>query len=396
MRLSSLVPRRLLLLVAAGHAVLLVALVVGPRLMSFARGPSSETPSLEKLDVYGTVPQFSLTERSGCVVSRDDLRGNVWVANFIYTKCTETCPTQSLQVARLQAEFAGAPDLRLVSITVDPRNDTREVLTTYAERYSADRQRWLFLTGDKREIYCLAKDMNLSVVDPSDPTPPACGAPAARAIDWIFAHVQPPAAVPVRVSVDHPMDPDHFIESLDLILEADPVPRKGTFRFTPASGRARLAFPMRSGSGGLLKAIATCNRHGRFVGTREIRVGGDGCATESDGPRARPGNPRIRVVGTPKRGEVVEVAVKLDHESDTGLRLEDGKYTRVRPEYFVREMQVFLGNQRISDFRLTSALSSNAILRLPVRVPGASTLRVVVVNSEGRRWDATEPIRVDA
>src|SRR5918996_2387020 len=205
-----------------------------------------------------------------------------------------------------------------------------------------------------------------------------------------------PTAVPVRVSVDHPMDPDHFIESLDLILEADPVPRKGTFRFTPASGRARLAFPMRSGSGGLLKAIATCNRHGRFVGTREIRVGGDGCATESDGPRARPGNPRIRVVGTPKRGEVVEVAVKLDHESDTGLRLEDGKYTRVRPEYFVREMQVFLGNQRISDFRLTSALSSNAILRLPVRVPGASTLRVVVVNSEGRRWDATEPIRVDA
>jgi hypothetical protein len=153
---------------------------------------------------------------------------------------------------------------------------------------------------------------------------------------------------------------------------------------------------MRSGTGGLLRAIATCNRHGRFVVTREIRVGGDGCAVESDGPSARPGNPRIRVVGTPKPGEVVEVAVKLDHESDTGLRLKDGKYTRVRPEYFVKEMQVFLGNQRISDFRLTSALSSNAILRFPLRVPGAATLRVVVVNSEGGRWEATERIRVDA
>jgi len=194
MRLSSLLPRRLLLLVAAGHAVLLVALVAGPRLMSFARGPSSEAPTLEKLDVYGIVPQFSLTERSGRGVSRDDLRGNVWVVNFIYTKCTETCPTQSLQVARLQAEFADMSDLRLVSITVDPRNDTRDVLATYAERYGADRQRWLFLTGNKREIYCLAKGMNLSVVDPSDPAPPACGAPAARAVDWILPHVQPPPA----------------------------------------------------------------------------------------------------------------------------------------------------------------------------------------------------------
>lgn len=205
-----------------------------------------------------------------------------------------------------------------------------------------------------------------------------------------------PTAVPVRVSVDHPMDPDHFIDSVELILETDPVPHKGTYRFTPANGRARVAFPMRSGTGGLLKAIVTCNRYGRFVGTREVRAGGDGCASEPDGARARPGNPRVRVMGVPKLGEVVEVAAKLDHESDTGLRLKDGKYTRVRPEFFVREMQVFLGGQRISEFRLTSALSSNAIVRFPVRVTGASTLRVVVVNSEGRRWEATELIRPDA
>ena len=195
-----------------------------------------------------------------------------------------------------------------------------------------------------------------------------------------------PTAVPVRVSVNHPMAHDHFIESVEMILEADPVPHKGTYRFTPANGRARLSFPMRSGTGGVLKAIVTCNRHGRFVGTREIRVGGDGCASEPDGSRERPGNPRARIMGVPKFGGVVEVAVKLDHESDTGLRLKDGKY----------EMQVFLGDRRISDFRLTSALSSNAILRFPLRVTGASTLRVVIVNSEGRRWEATERIRLDA
>lgn len=202
-----------------------------------------------------------------------------------------------------------------------------------------------------------------------------------------------PTAVPVRVSVDHPMERDHFIESVEVILDADPVPHKGTYRFTPANGRARISFPMRSGTGGQLKAIVTCNRHGRFVGTRDVRVGGDGCAVDADGWRGRPGNPRVRVMGVPKIGAVVEVAAKLDHESDTGLRLKDGKYTCVRPEFFVREMQVFLGDQRISEFRLTSALGSNAIVRFPVRVPGASKLRVVIVNSEGRRWEATELIR---
>jgi cytochrome oxidase Cu insertion factor (SCO1/SenC/PrrC family) len=191
MRLSALARRRLLLSASAALLALLVAVLAAPRLVSFARGPAPGETTLEKLDVYGTVPQFSLIERSGRPVSRDDLKGKVWVANFIYTKCTETCPTQSLQVARLQAEFADAPDLRLVSITVDPTNDTREVLTEYAGRYGADRERWLFLTGDKREIYCLAKGLKLSVVDPSDPNPPTCDTPAARAVGAVLALLQP-------------------------------------------------------------------------------------------------------------------------------------------------------------------------------------------------------------
>jgi cytochrome oxidase Cu insertion factor (SCO1/SenC/PrrC family) len=185
---------RLLLGASAGLVVLLVALLVAPRLASFARGPAPGGATLETLDVYGTVPQFSLTDRSGRAVSRGDLKGTVWVANFIYTKCTETCPTQSLQIGRLQKDFADARHLRFVSITVDPKNDTHEVLTEYAERYGADRQRWLFLTGDKREIYCLAKGLNLGVVDPSDPNPPACGTPAARAVGAVLAWLPPPVA----------------------------------------------------------------------------------------------------------------------------------------------------------------------------------------------------------
>ncbi len=190
--------RRLALSVGGGALVLgaavLAALVVGPRLSTSARTPASAGTTLEKLDVYGQVPEFSLIERSGRRVGPSDLQGKVWVANFIYTKCTETCPTQSLQIARLQRQFAEAPDVRFVSITVDPQNDTREVLDAYAGRYDADPERWLFLTGDKREIYCLAKSFNLGVVDPSDPNPPACESAALRPFEAVLAWLGPPAA----------------------------------------------------------------------------------------------------------------------------------------------------------------------------------------------------------
>lgn len=125
--------------------------------------------ALEKLDVYGRVPEFSLTERSGRQLTLADLRGKVWVANFIYTQCTETCPIQTAQLARVQAEFTGEESLRLVSITVDPERDTPAALSRYAERYGAHPDRWLFLTGDKRAIYRLAKEgFSLGVVDPDD------------------------------------------------------------------------------------------------------------------------------------------------------------------------------------------------------------------------------------
>lgn len=196
MRLSTIIRRRALLSGAAVSVVLAATFAAWPALVRYARGPAAGGEvSLEKIDVYGQVPEFSLIERSGRPVTRADLLGKVWLANFIYTECTETCPTQSLQISRLQAEFADAPDLRLVSITVDPKHDTPEVLAGYAERYGANPSRWLFLTGDTREIYCLAKDgFRLSVVDQADPNPPPCRPAAAGPSETVLAWLTPPPA----------------------------------------------------------------------------------------------------------------------------------------------------------------------------------------------------------
>jgi cytochrome oxidase Cu insertion factor (SCO1/SenC/PrrC family) len=157
--------RGLLLLVLFGIFLGLLWIWQGPAIRSWlgGRGPG------ETLEVFGTVPDFSLIERSGRRVGLADLAGKVWIANFIYTHCPDTCPLQSAQMTKLQTDFAAERDLLLVSITVDPERDTREVLSEYAKRYDADRDRWLFLTGVKKAIYRLAQEgFRLSVVDPEE------------------------------------------------------------------------------------------------------------------------------------------------------------------------------------------------------------------------------------
>jgi len=116
-------------------------------------------------------------ERSERPITRTDLQGLVWISNFFYTHCPDTCPLQSARMARLQGDFADERDVRLVSISVDPEHDTPAVLRDYAQRFGADAERWLFLTGDKAAIYHLAQQgFHLSAVDP-EAAPPQAPAP---------------------------------------------------------------------------------------------------------------------------------------------------------------------------------------------------------------------------
>jgi protein SCO1/2 len=108
------------------------------------------------LPIYDTVPYFKLTERSGKQVSLPDLKGEVWVADFIFTNCADTCPIMSMRMKGLQ-EMAQTQGIRLVSFTVDPSRDTPNVLSSYADQYGADKNRWLFLTGKEDFIHSLAK-----------------------------------------------------------------------------------------------------------------------------------------------------------------------------------------------------------------------------------------------
>lgn len=119
--------------------------------------PLGNNPQGELTDL-GPVPDFSFSERGGQTVTNQDLHGKVWVASFIFTCCTESCPRISGTMARLQKELAGNENLVLVSFSVNPQMDTPERLKTYAAAYGADARRWLFLTGDQPKMYDLVKN----------------------------------------------------------------------------------------------------------------------------------------------------------------------------------------------------------------------------------------------
>jgi len=111
----------------------------------------------EVLPVLSFVPNFNLVERSGSAISLSDLSGKVWVADFIFTHCAGPCPLLSLQMGALQEPLKELEDVRLVSISVDPERDTPEVLEAYSRRYNADPEKWLFLTGEKADVYQLIR-----------------------------------------------------------------------------------------------------------------------------------------------------------------------------------------------------------------------------------------------
>lgn len=109
------------------------------------------------LESFGEIPHFELTERSGAKVSDTSLRGKVWVAGFVFTHCEGQCPLISKEMQRIEKRMRSQEKFRLVSVSVDPENDTPAELTEYAKKWDADPNQWLFLTGRMEDISSLVQ-----------------------------------------------------------------------------------------------------------------------------------------------------------------------------------------------------------------------------------------------
>ena len=147
----------LLGLLVAGLGIV-IGTVLWIKLAPQPRFGGGERNSLEGMSQYGSVPEFSLTERSGQTIRLEQLRGTIWIADFIYTDCEDTCPLQSAEMARLQDELSAQEVVKLLSFSVNPEKDTPSVLSRYADRFKATGDRWLFLTGGQEEIRNLVQN----------------------------------------------------------------------------------------------------------------------------------------------------------------------------------------------------------------------------------------------
>ncbi len=112
-----------------------------------------------KLDDYGVVPAFNLVDERGHVFTEEGLRGHPTIIDFVFTRCDTICPVVSARMANLQEHILDrrADSIKLLSITVDPANDTPEKLAAYAERFRARPEKWRFLTGPVDKIRALVE-----------------------------------------------------------------------------------------------------------------------------------------------------------------------------------------------------------------------------------------------
>jgi protein SCO1/2 len=132
-------------------AFVLAAALIGLAYVSLKKERPHVLP--DRLQRISQVPGFSLTDQTGKSVTLEDLKGKIWVANFIFTRCKGPCPTASNRMQELNTKLKKAREnVQLVTFTVDPGYDTPQVLADYGSQLGAEPGHWQFLTGSPDSI----------------------------------------------------------------------------------------------------------------------------------------------------------------------------------------------------------------------------------------------------
>jgi protein SCO1/2 len=119
--------------------------------------------SIQYVKKYHRIVDFSLTNQNNETVTHSDYDGHIYVADFFFTTCPSICPIMTDNMVHLQSMLNDLPEVKLLSFSVTPAIDTPQVLQAYAEKKGVDQNRWNLVTGDKKEIYNLARKSYLVV-----------------------------------------------------------------------------------------------------------------------------------------------------------------------------------------------------------------------------------------
>ncbi|MFD1016894.1 SCO family protein [Winogradskyella rapida] len=112
---------------------------------------------------YHTIADFSLTNQNGETITQDNYKDKIYVADFFFTTCPTICPIMTKNMVRVQSAISDYDDVMLLSHSVTPKIDSVAQLKKYALEKGVDDKKWNLVTGDKKQIYELARKSYLAV-----------------------------------------------------------------------------------------------------------------------------------------------------------------------------------------------------------------------------------------
>ncbi|MFV8356409.1 SCO family protein [Flavobacterium sp. XS1P32] len=125
--------------------------------------PELVDSTVQYISKYHTIADFSFTNQNGKTITQKDYEGKIYVADFFFTTCGSICPKMTTNLSDIQKAFANNPKVKLLSFTVFPETDSVPVLKAYAKKNQVNDAKWNLVTGDKKEIYTLARKSYLAV-----------------------------------------------------------------------------------------------------------------------------------------------------------------------------------------------------------------------------------------
>jgi protein SCO1/2 len=127
--------------------------------------------TLQHVKKFHKIAPFSMTNQNGNRITERDYLGKIYVADFFFTTCPSICPMMTANMGQLQNEFLQDPLVKFLSYSVTPQIDSVAQLKKYALEKGVVDSKWNLVTGDKKEIYTLARKSYLAVKEDGDAGP---------------------------------------------------------------------------------------------------------------------------------------------------------------------------------------------------------------------------------
>lgn len=127
--------------------------------------------TLQHVKKYHKIAPFSFENQNGKIITQDDYEGKIYIADFFFTTCPSICPKMTANMGSIQKEIMNDSNVMLLSYSVTPKIDSVPQLKKYAIEKGVNDEKWNLLTGNKKEIYTMARKSYLAVKDDGDGGP---------------------------------------------------------------------------------------------------------------------------------------------------------------------------------------------------------------------------------